>query len=127
MDVAVGWYLAVLKKYAVFEGRAGRPEFWYFVLGNIVVTIVLRIVDGFFGAHQMGILGAIYSIGVLVPGIAVAVRRLHDTDRSGWWLLLSFVPLIGTIVLIVFLAARGAPGTNRFGMPPAPLVLVSAV
>jgi uncharacterized membrane protein YhaH (DUF805 family) len=127
MNVAIGWYLAVLKKYAVFEGRAARPEYWWFILVGIVVSIILRIIDGFFGAHQMGILGAIYAIGVLVPSLAVAVRRLHDTDRSGWWLLICFVPLIGFIVLIVFLALRGTPGPNRFGAAPAPLVLANAV
>jgi len=91
-----------LSKYATFEGRALRSEYWYFVLALILATVVAEILD------------AIVALGTIVPSIAVACRRLHDTDRSGWWQLITFVPLIGTIVLIVWLASQGT-GDNRFG------------
>ncbi|MGI9264325.1 MAG: DUF805 domain-containing protein [Gammaproteobacteria bacterium] len=116
------WYLAVLRKYLVFEGRAQRAEYWYFVLFNIIFGIVLAIIDGIFGSLNpdtgMGLLSGIYSLAVLIPTIGVAIRRLHDTDRSGWWLLLALVPLIGGLVLLVFFILDGTPGSNRFGPNP---------
>ncbi|KAF6669392.1 DUF805 domain-containing protein [Pantoea sp. EKM101V] len=103
------WYLGVLKKYAVFTGRARRKEYWMFTLFNILIAFLLGIVETVIGAGD--ILSNLYSLAVLIPGIAVGVRRLHDTDRSGWWLLLP-------IVNIVFLALEGQSGTNRFGSDP---------
>jgi uncharacterized membrane protein YhaH (DUF805 family) len=118
----MNWYLDVLKKYAVFSGRARRKEYWFFVLFNIIASIVLAIVDTMTGTMSMtygiGLLGCIYSLLVLIPSIAVGVRRLHDTDRSGWWLLLALVPFIGIIVLIVFFVMDSTPGDNRFGPNP---------
>ncbi|WIM57007.1 DUF805 domain-containing protein [Pantoea anthophila] len=103
------WYLGVLKKYAVFTGRARRKEYWMFTLFNILIAFLLGIVETVIGVGD--ILSNLYSLAVLIPGIAVGVRRLHDTDRSGWWLLLP-------IVNIVFLALEGQSGTNRFGSDP---------
>ncbi|QTC52390.1 DUF805 domain-containing protein [Pantoea agglomerans] len=103
------WYLGVLKKYAVFSGRARRKEYWMFTLFNILIAFLLGIFETIIGAGD--ILSNLYSLAILIPGIAVAVRRLHDTDRSGWWLLLP-------IVNIVFLALEGQTGTNRFGSDP---------
>jgi uncharacterized membrane protein YhaH (DUF805 family) len=118
----MNWYLEVLKKYAVFNGRARRKEYWMFFLFNIIISIVLGIIDGMTGTSSvpgaLGLLGGLYLLALLIPGIAVAVRRLHDTGRSGWWLLISFVPLIGAIVLIVFLVQDGAPGENQYGKNP---------
>jgi uncharacterized membrane protein YhaH (DUF805 family) len=118
----VNWYLQVLKKYAVFSGRARRKEYWFFFLFNIIIAIVLGVIDGMIGGFSreagVGVLGGLYSLAVLIPGIAVAVRRLHDTDRSGWWLLIAFIPLVGAIVLIVFLVLDSSPGANRFGPNP---------
>ena len=118
----MSWYLEALKKYAVFSGRARRTEFWYFVLFNIIVTIVLSVIDRligtFSGATNLGILSGIYSLAVLIPTLAVAVRRLHDTDRTGWWILIGLIPLIGTIVLLVFYLTPGTPGSNRYGPDP---------
>ncbi len=107
------WYLGVLKKYAVFTGRARRKEYWMFTLFNILIAFLLGIFEALIGAGD--ILSNLYSLAVLIPGIAVAVRRLHDTDRSGWWLLLP-------IVNIVFLALEGQSGTNRFGSDPKEVV-----
>ena len=118
----MNWYLEVLKKYAVFSGRSRRKEYWMFVLFNIIVSIVLAIVDTMTGtmsaAYGIGLLGGIYSLLVLIPSIAVGVRRLHDTDRSGWWLLIALIPLIGAIILIVFFCIDSTPGENRFGPNP---------
>src|SRR5690554_2296031 len=113
------WYITVLKKYAVFSGRARRSEYWYFFLFNMIIAFVLGFIDGFAGLGDpeagIGILGSIYSLAVLIPSIAVGVRRLHDTDRSGWWLLIGLIPLIGAIVLIVFFVLDGSQGDNGFG------------
>ena len=122
MGFAMNWYIEVLKKYAVFNGRARRKEYWYFVLFHMIISIVLGVIDGLTGSFSgevgLGLLGAIYALAVLIPSIAVIVRRLHDTDRSGWWILISLIPLIGTIVLIVFLVLDSTPGANRFGENP---------
>jgi uncharacterized membrane protein YhaH (DUF805 family) len=118
----MNWYLEVLTKYAVFSGRARRKEFWYFFLVNIIASILLMVIDAFTGSFNanvgMGLLGGIYTLAVLIPGIAVSVRRLHDTGRKGWWLLICLVPLIGTIVLLVFTVQDSDPGENRFGSNP---------
>jgi uncharacterized membrane protein YhaH (DUF805 family) len=115
------WYLGVLKKYAEFSGRARRKEYWMFVLFNLIIVFVLGFIDGVLGLTTeggMGILGGLYSLAVLLPSIAVGVRRLHDTGRSGWWLLIAFVPFIGAIVLIVFFVLDSQPGGNEYGPNP---------
>jgi uncharacterized membrane protein YhaH (DUF805 family) len=90
-------YVSVLKKYAVFDGRAGRPEFWMFVLVSIIVSFLLSVLP-------LPMLSPLYSLVILIPSLAVGARRLHDTGRSGWWQLIGFVPVIGLIVLIIFFA-----------------------
>jgi uncharacterized membrane protein YhaH (DUF805 family) len=118
----VSWYLEVLKKYAVFNGRARRMEYWYFVLFNIIVLIVLSLIDVLLGTFNIvrgvGLLSGIYSLAVLIPTLAVTIRRLHDIDRTGWWILINLIPLIGTIVLLVFELTPGTPGSNRYGPDP---------
>jgi uncharacterized membrane protein YhaH (DUF805 family) len=97
-------------------------EYWYFVLFNIIVSIVLGAIDGLLGTRGSyagaGLLSGIYGLAILIPSLAVTVRRLHDIDRSGWWILIALVPLIGTIVLLVFALLEGTPGTNRYGLNP---------
>ncbi len=112
---SMSWYIEVLKKYAVFNGRANRPEYWYFLLFNFLISIVLAIVDGITG---IALLYVIYSLAVLIPSLAVGIRRLHDTDRCAWWLFIALIPLIGSIILLIFLATEGGYGDNRYG--PAP-------
>ena len=115
------WYLAVLKKYAVFSGRARRKEYWFFVLFNIIISIVLSIIDISIGtgtAEEPGMLSIIYSLAIIIPSLAVSVRRLHDTDRSGWWLLILLIPFIGLIVMLVFMLLDSSPGTNKYGANP---------
>ncbi len=109
-------YLEALKKYATFSGRAQRSEYWYFVLFNVIISLVAGAIDAMIG--EANIISTIYMLAVLIPSLAVTVRRLHDTDRSGWWTLISLVPLVGFIVLIVFCAQDSDAGTNRFGPNP---------
>lgn len=117
----MNWYLEVLKKYAVFTGRARRSEYWFFTLFNFLIALVLGFIDGIFGTVSelgIGMLGFIYGLAVLVPGIAVGVRRLHDTGKTGWWLLLAFIPIIGAIILIVFFVQDSEAGENEYGPNP---------
>tara|TARA_Y100000588_G_C13774336_1_gene719573 strand:+ start:142 stop:513 length:372 start_codon:yes stop_codon:yes gene_type:complete len=118
----MSWYLEALKKYAVFSGRARRKEYWFFALFNTIISFVLAIIDasvGSFSAEmEIGFLGGIYALAILLPSIAVTVRRLHDTDRSGWWFFIVFVPLVGVIVLLVFMLLDSHAGENRFGSNP---------
>ena len=110
------WYLGVLKQYAVFDGRARRKEYWMFLLFNVVIAAALAIVGRVIGL--VDVLRALYMLGVLIPGLAVSVRRLHDTGRSGWWLLVVFVPLVGWLIALYFLAQQGKTGQNRYGPDP---------
>ncbi len=112
----MNWYLEVLKKYAVFSGRARRKEFWMFFLFNLIITFVLGFIEVLVGGP--GIVGTLYGLAVLIPGIAVSVRRLHDISHSGWWLLIGLIPLIGAIVLLVFMVQDGKPGQNQYGANP---------
>lgn len=109
------WYLEVLKKYAVFSGRARRQEYWMFFLVNFIVSVVLAIIGW---TIDMAFLQSLYTLAVLLPGLGVTVRRLHDTGRSGWWILIGLVPLVGTIVLLVFMASDSQPGNNQYGPNP---------
>jgi len=112
----MNWYLEVLKKYAVFSGRARRKEYWMFVLINLIITLVLALIEGILGSP--GIIGLLYALAVLIPGIAVSVRRLHDTNRSGLWLFIGLIPLIGAIVLLVFMVQDSQQGDNEYGPNP---------
>jgi len=114
-EAVMEWYLKVLRQYADFEGRACRKEYWMFTLISVIISAVLAILDN---VLTIGILGLLYSLAVLLPSLAVGVRRLHDTGRSGWWLLISLIPLIGAIVLIVFLATDGERQLNAYGPDP---------
>jgi uncharacterized membrane protein YhaH (DUF805 family) len=130
----MSWYIAVLKKYAVFSGRARRKEYWMFVLFNIIISFVLGLIDGIvlsslgidIGSTKLGVLGTIYGLAIFVPALAVAVRRLHDTNRSGWWLLISLVPFIGAIILIVFFVKDSQPGDNKYGPNPKASTITTA-
>jgi uncharacterized membrane protein YhaH (DUF805 family) len=110
------WYLGVLKQYAVFDGRARRKEFWMFVLFNFVIAAALGIVGRVIGLG--GALQGLYSLGVLIPGLAVSVRRMHDTGRSGWWLLIAFIPFVGWLIALYFLVQPGETAANRYGPDP---------
>ncbi len=114
----MSWYLAAFSKYADFTGRASRREYWTVFLVSFVVGTLVMIVD--YGIGTAPVLEWLYALAWLVPGLAVAVRRLHDTGNSGWLMLLVVVPLVGAAILIVLLAIGGDPGPNRFGpVPPS--------
>jgi uncharacterized membrane protein YhaH (DUF805 family) len=104
-------------KYATFAGRAARPEYWYWVLFTVVATLIFTMIELRVSAVGGRALDAIFSIATFIPSIAVAARRLHDTDRSGWWQLLVLIPVIGWILLLIWFCQRGTPGGNRFGWP----------
>jgi uncharacterized membrane protein YhaH (DUF805 family) len=119
----MNWYIEVLtKKYATFAGRAPRPEYWYFLLFNIIASIILGFIDratGTFNAQmQVGLLSGIYGLAVLIPGLAVTVRRLHDIGRTGWWFFIVLIPILGVIVLLVFMVTASNAGENQYGPPP---------
>lgn len=121
---ATYWMMQPLRKFATFSGRASRSEYWWFLLFTALVSMALTIVDfmviGMEAVNDYGIgpLGAIATLVFLIPSIAVAVRRLHDRDKSGWWYLIGLVPLIGFIYLFYQFISRGTPGPNRFGQDP---------
>lgn len=118
----MNWYIEVLKKYAVFSGRARRKEYWIFILISTIITIVLGGIELAAGLYDPetgpGLISGLYSLAVFIPSIAVLVRRLHDTNRAAWWLLMLLFPLIGAIVLIVFLATDSSAGDNQYGPNP---------
>lgn len=146
------WARRPVEKYADFSGRASRPEYWWYSLALIVASIVVSIIESILGIDNMvgpyGPLSLILMLGLLVPGVAVTVRRLHDTDRSGWWILVAVIPylivgimagmagasgsmaalgsagmasilaFVGLVVLLIFMVLPGTPGDNRYGPPP---------
>jgi uncharacterized membrane protein YhaH (DUF805 family) len=123
------WYIGVLKKYIQFAGRARRKEYWMFLLFNIIISLGLFAIERVLGlasstmadgtaSFSGGPLSTIYSLATLVPGIAVAVRRLHDTGRSGWFMLLALIPLVGGFILLYFMIKEGDTNTNQFGTNP---------
>lgn len=110
------WYLKVLKQYADFSGRARRKEYWMFFLFNIIFAITAAIIDVVAGTEPIFYL--LYVIGVFLPGLAVGVRRLHDTGKSGWWFFIALIPLIGSIWLLVLFATDGDSSDNKYGPNP---------
>jgi len=127
----IDWYVSVLRRYVAFSGRAGRSEYWWFALANAIVAVALTILGKI--GESIGLGGLLmvpyylYLLAVLLPSIGVGVRRLHDTGRSGWWLLLAFVPFIGAIVLIIFFILDSTPGDNKYGPHPAGKPMVAGV
>ncbi len=116
----INHYTNALKQYAVFSGRASRSQYWYFALCSAIISIILSIIDNAIGlgGETIGLLSGLYSLAVLVPSLAVLARRLHDTGKSGWWILIGLIPVIGAIVLIIFAVMDSQPGTNEYGPNP---------
>ena len=126
----MNWYLGALKKYADFSGRARRREYWFYILFYVIILVVLTICDTIIGTTMqgagLGILTLIYLLAVLIPTLAVTVRRLHDTGRSGWWILIQLVPIVGVFILLYFLVSDSNPGTNAYGPSPKEGEVVAA-
>ena len=120
----MNYYLDVIKKYATFEGRARRKEYWMFVLFNFIIACILGVIDQAAGwsfeaaGSEIGILGTIYALFVLIPSLAVSVRRLHDIEKSGWAILWGLIPVVGTIILLVYTCKAGTVGENKYGADP---------
>ncbi|WP_136482127.1 DUF805 domain-containing protein [Cognatitamlana onchidii] len=118
----MNWYLKVLKQYADFTGRARRKEYWMFILFNLLFAIAALLLDNLFGLTfgdiPYGPIYALYGLALFIPGLAVAVRRLHDIGKSGWWLLISLIPLIGGIWLFVLMVTNSESGSNKWGPNP---------
>ena len=114
----MSWYLEVLKKYAVFSGRARRKEYWMFYLVNCVIGAVIGIIEVMAGMSPQSALTILYTCVILIPSLAVAVRRLHDTGRSGRWMFIALIPFIGAIVLLVMWLQDSQPGDNPYGPNP---------
>ena len=112
------WFKKGLRNYANFSGRARRKEYWYFVLVQMGLVIIAMILDAIIFNSETGLFYIVVALGLFLPGLAVTIRRLHDTSRSGWWFLISILPLIGSIILLVFLASDTKLETNQWG-PPA--------
>jgi uncharacterized membrane protein YhaH (DUF805 family) len=125
------WYLMVWRKYAQFTGRSRRKEYWMFALINGIIVFIPYVLGLYMltqqsnlGVALMGLLG-IYALAGLIPSIAVGVRRLHDTNKSGWWLLISFVPFVGGLILLILMCIDGDPGDNQYG--PNPKLITPAI
>tara|TARA_B100000795_G_C22715028_1_gene405121 strand:+ start:386 stop:757 length:372 start_codon:yes stop_codon:yes gene_type:complete len=123
----MNWYLKVLKQYADFNGRARRKEYWMFTLFNIIFGGIAMILDSVFGIAIEGVgYGPLYGVYVLVlfiPGLAVAVRRLHDIGKSGWMILIALIPVIGAIWILVLMVTDSNPGENLYGANPKEVTL----
>ena len=122
----MNWYIGVLKKYTVFDGRARRMEYWMFVLFNFIFMLVAMLLDaligtsfdgGYYGGYY-GVIYLLYALFVLIPGLAVQVRRMHDQGKSGWWLFINFVPFIGSIWYFILLCTDSELGANQYGPYP---------
>lgn len=114
----IDWFKKCLRNYATFSGRARRKEYWYFILVQFALVILAVILDYIIFDSPMALFYAVVAFGLLIPGLAVLFRRLHDTGRSGWWMWISLIPLIGSIILLVFLVSDTKQETNQWG-PPA--------
>ena len=112
----MNYYISVLQNYATFTGRARRAEYWMFTLVNIIIAVILSALVAI--ADVLSILYVLYSLAVFVPSIAVGVRRLHDIGKSGWFILLGFIPLVGAIILIIMFCMDSQPGDNEYGANP---------
>lgn len=113
------YWLECWKKYAVFSGRARRKEYWMFVLFNFIISFLVGLVLGVVGAPEAAlVMSGLYTLVAFLPGLAAACRRLHDTGRSGWWILITLIPYIGFIIFLVFMCLDSQPGGNAYGDNP---------
>lgn len=125
--IIMNWYLKVLKQYADFSGRARRTEYWMFTLFNIIIMIIAAVIDNVTGLTAgklpYGVFYFLYALAVLIPGLAVSVRRLHDVGKSGWMILIALIPLIGAIWLLVLMFTDSNAGDNQYGANPKTVII----
>lgn len=118
----MNWYVQGLRNYAKFEGRARRKEYWMFVLFNMIFAMVALILDNVLGITikplNYGPIYMIYALATFLPGLGLAIRRLHDVGKSGWFFLIALIPCVGSIWLLVLLATDSQPGENQYGANP---------
>ncbi|HSP22266.1 MAG TPA: DUF805 domain-containing protein [Planococcus sp. (in: firmicutes)] len=113
------WFISAFKKAFNFSDRSRRTEYWMFALITFITTIVLSVIDIAFGAAAgMGVLSTLFYFLIIIPGLSLTVRRLHDIGKSGWWVLITLIPLVGAIVLLVFTVTDSEPASNEYGMNP---------
>ena len=117
------WMLMPLKRYAQFSGRSRRKEYWMFFLFIIICAVVIGIIEGILGMSGMvgdlyGPLTLLFILAIFIPSLAVQVRRFHDQDKSGWFVLLGFIPLVGGLIVLVFMCLEGTKGPNQYGPDP---------
>lgn len=114
-------FIKVLRESFNFSGRSRRKEYWMFILITFIISILLTITEMALGLEineEIGILTALFSLILLIPSLSVTVRRLHDTGKSGWWILLSLIPIIGGIIILIFTLLDSQPGSNKYGPNP---------
>jgi uncharacterized membrane protein YhaH (DUF805 family) len=116
MQLVEAWKKVVLENYTNFSGRARRSELWWYVLANLIVFAVLNVLGNV--TDLFNFLSAMYYLAVLIPGVAVGVRRLHDIGKQGWWLLIAFVPVVGGLVLLYWAVQDSHKGSNEWGVSP---------
>ena len=125
------WYFDGLKQYAVFSGRARRKEYWFYQLFNCLFVGALLVVDAMTGTMRgkagLGVLSGLFVLATLLPSLGMWVRRLHDTNRSGWWILIGFIPLVGPLIMLVFTLQDSEPSANQYGPNPKALLSDSMV
>jgi len=118
----MNWWLTAMKKYAVFNGRARRKEYWMFTLFNVIFSIVAIVLDNILGTASedlgYGLIYGLFGLAIIIPTLAITVRRLHDIGKSGWWILISLIPIIGGIWLFVLTVTDSQPGDNQYGANP---------
>lgn len=118
----MSWYIQALKRFADFKGRSRRKEYWIFALFNVIISIATTLIDYAFGTdsfvYYIGLFSMLYGLFVFIPFLAVSVRRLHDTGKTGWMLLIAIIPILGALWLLVLFATEGTRGTNMYGPDP---------
>ncbi|MDO5036540.1 MAG: DUF805 domain-containing protein [Porphyromonas sp.] len=128
------WFLKVLRQYADFSGRARRKEYWYFTLFDFIFAFVAGALDNILGLNLPATMGTpipygyiylLYGLAVFIPALAVTVRRLHDIGKSGWWVLIALIPLVGAIWLLYYLVLDSVPGANRWGENPKEVEIIA--
>ena len=118
----MNWWITCMKKYAVFSGRARRTEYWMFALINTIISIVAMVLDNVLGTttedKRSGLFSGLFALATLLPSVAVYVRRLHDVGKSGWWMFIGLIPIVGVIWLFVLTVTDSQPGDNEYGENP---------